>query len=117
MTTSTTSTAITVLTAEQLFRVIKSFPRVWFSLIRTNPHVHYEFSIPSEEVSFDRDNGQPTICTVADPETKPFVAVSCDKYQCKVTFQDNDIVNLDATPLTNGDNKYPDISIFVSQYF
>lgn len=117
MTTSTTSTAITVLTAEQLFRVIKSFPRVWFSLIITNPYVCYEFSIPSEEVSFDHDNGQPTICTVAGPETKPFVAVSCDTYRCKVDFQDNDIVNLDATPFTNGDNKYPNISISVSQYF
>ena len=117
MITNTTTTAMTILTAEELFRIIKGFPRVWFSLISTNPYVCYEFPIPSEEVSFDHDNGQPTICSGANLETKPFVALSCDTYQCKVTFQDNDIVNLDATPLASGDNKYPDISISVSQYF
>lgn len=57
MTTSTTSDVITVLTAEQLFCVIKRFPRVWFSLISTNPYVCYEVPVPSEAVSFDHDNG------------------------------------------------------------
>lgn len=40
MTTSTISDVITVLTAEQLFCVIKRFPRVWFSLISTNPFMY-----------------------------------------------------------------------------
>ena len=102
MTTSTISDVITVLTAEQLFCVIKRFPRVWFSLISTNPYVCYEVPVPSEAVSFDHDNGWPTIC---------------DRYQCKVDFYDNDIVNLEATPLANGDNEYPNISISVTQYF
>ena len=92
MTTSTISDVITVLTAEQLFCVIKRFPRVWFSLISTNPYVCYEVPVPSEAVSFDHDNGWPTI-------------------------YDNDIVNLEATPLANGDNEYPNISISVTQYF
>ena len=66
-------------------------------------------------VSFDHDNGWPTICAGTDIEQ--FVAVSCDRYQCKVDFYDNDIVNLEATPLANGDNEYPNISISVTQYF
>lgn len=114
MTTSTISDVITVLTAEQLFCVIKRFPRVWFSLISTNPYVCYEVPVPSEAVSFDHDNGWPTICAGTDIEQ--FVAVSCDRYQCKVDFYDNDIVNLEATPLANGDNEYPNISISVAQY-
>ena len=47
------TTATTVLTAAQLFRIIKSFPRVWFSLISSNPCVRYEFFVPSEEVFLD----------------------------------------------------------------
>lgn len=35
----TTTTAMTILTAEKLFRIIKSFPRVWFSLNNSNPYV------------------------------------------------------------------------------
>ena len=51
---STLST--TVLTAAQLFRIIRSFPRVWFSFISSNPCVRYEFFVPSEEVFLDFEN-------------------------------------------------------------
>ena len=117
MDTITSNTTTAILTTEKLFRIIKNFPRVWFSFNNSNPYVCYEIPIPSEDVSLDCKNGKPTISAGTDVETTPFVAVSCDTYRCKVNFQENDIVNLDATPLTNGDNKYPNISISVSQYF
>lgn len=113
----TTTTAMTILTAEKLFRIIKSFPRVWFSLNNSNPYVCYEIPILSEDVSLDCKNGEPTISAGTDIETMPFVAISCDAYQCKVEFQDNDIIHLDAVPLVNSDSEGPNISIYVSQYF
>lgn len=111
---STLST--TVLTAAQLFRIIKSFPRVWFSLINSNPCIHYEFFIPSEEVSLDFENGVPTICAGLDIEKAPSASISCDTYQCQVDFEDNDIISLSAKPLTNGDSNCPNISIYVTQW-
>lgn len=110
------TTATTVLTAAQLFRIIKSFPRVWFSLISSNPCVRYEFFVPSEEVFLDFENGVPTICAGLDIEKDSSTSISCDTYQCQVDFEDNDIISLNAKPLTNGDSSCPNISIYVTQW-
>ena len=111
---STLST--TVLTAAQLFRIIKSFSRVWFSLISSNPCVRYEFFVPSEEVSLDFENGEPTICAGEDIEKGPSASISCDAYLCQVDFEDNDIISLNAKPLVNDDSNCPNISIYVTQW-
>ena len=92
---NTTITATVILTAEQLFRVIKSFPRVWFALSNASPAVCYEFPVSSEDVSS--------------------ASIACDEYQCQVDFDGNDILSLIAKPLTGSDA--PNISISVSQYF
>ena len=110
------TTATTVLTAAQLFRIIKSFPRVWFSLISSNPCVRYEFFVPSEEVSLDFENGEPTICAGSDIEEGPSASISCDTYQCRIDFEDNDIITLEAKPLSNGGSKCSNISLYVTQW-
>ncbi len=112
---NTTITATVILTAEQLFRVIKSFPRVWFALSNASPAVRYEFPVSSEDVSLDLVNGASIIHTETDLEKEPSASIACDEYQCQVDFDGNDILSLIAKPLTGSDA--PNISISVSQYF
>ena len=100
---NTTITATVILTAEQLFRVIKSFPRVWFALSNASPAVCYEFPVSSEDVSLDLVNGASIIHTETDLEKEPSASIACDEYQCQVDFDGNDILSLIAKPLTGSD--------------
>ena len=111
---NTTITATVILTAEQLFRVIKSFPRVWFALSNASPAVCYEFPVSSEDVSLDLVNGASIIHTETDLEKEPSASIACDEYQCQVDFDGNDILSLIAKPLTGSDA--PNISIYVTQW-
>ena len=111
--TSNTITATTILSATDLFRIIKSFSHVWFTFI--NPAVHYEFPIPSEDIHLRCENGSSTIYTESELEKAPTASISCDRYQCQVDFCDNDILSLTATPLTNNDGS--NISLYLTQHF
>lgn len=98
---NTTITATVILTAEQLFRVIKSFPRVWFALSNASPAVCYEFPVSSEDVSLDLVNGASIIHTETDLEKEPSASIACDEYQCQVDFDGNDILSLIAASSPN----------------
>ena len=117
MTTRTSNVTTTILTAAEIFRIIRDFPRVWFTLRNSNPDVHYEFSIPSDDVYLDFEDGVQTIHTDVESLESYSVSVSSDTYRCKFDYLDDDLMNFEATPLTNGDSKCPNISLYVTQCF
>ena len=57
MDTITSNITTTILTAAEVFRIVRDFPRIWFTFSNSNPNVHYEFPVPSEEVYLDFEDG------------------------------------------------------------
>ena len=107
-------TSTRILHADELFRIIREFERVWFCFISFEPRIEYEYPICSEKIHLDYKGGSHLLCA-GFPE-EPFASISCDEYQCKITVEDGAISALIATPIVNG-SAHPYISLSVSQFF
>ncbi len=117
MDTITSNITTAILTAAEVFRIVRDFPRVWFTFSNSNPDVHYEFPVPSEDVYLDFEDGVQTIHTEAESLESYSVSISGDMYRCKFDYLDDVLMNFEATPLTNGSSKCPNISLYVTQCF
>lgn len=117
MTNRASNSTTVILTAAEVFRIVRDFPYVWFTLIHSNPDIHCEFPIASENVYLDFEDGVQTIHTEEGPFNEPSVSIAGDTYWCKFDYLDDEIMNFEATPLTNSNGKCPNISFYVTRCF
>lgn len=117
MYTITSNTTTIILNAAEVFRTVRDFPCVRFTFRHSNPDVRYEFPIPSENVYLDFEDGVQTIHTEAVDFNAPSVSIAGDTYWCKFDYLDGEIMNFEATPIINSDDKCPNVGLYVTQCF
>lgn len=117
MDTITSNITTTILTAAEVFLIVRDFPRIWFTFSNSNPNVHYEFPVPSEEVYLDFEDGVQMIHTESESFNAPTVSIAGDTYWCRFDYLEDNIMTFEATPFTNGDSKCSNISLYVTECF